>query len=271
MPRVGIMQGRLLPPEGDHIQLFPREGWEREFELAAAAGLACIEWIYDIHGEGANPLESDEGIERLRELASGSGVDVRSVCADWFMARPLAKGDAGEPLERLAWLIGRCGRAGIGRIVLPFVDASSLAGPEDEDRLVRALDRVAADAERAGVELHLETDLAPEPFAALLARLPEGRVFVNYDSGNSASLGYGAAEELEAYGERIGSVHVKDRLRGGATVPLGAGDADFPALAAGLRALRYERDVILQVARGEPGGELALARANLAFVEGLLG
>ena len=35
---------------------------------------------------------------------------------------------------------------------------------------------------------------------------------VNYDSGNSASLGYDPTDEFAAYGERVGSVHIKDRV-----------------------------------------------------------
>ena len=43
MTHIGIMQGRLVPPTDDRIQCFPRERWADEFELAAQAGLDCIE------------------------------------------------------------------------------------------------------------------------------------------------------------------------------------------------------------------------------------
>ena len=122
------------------------------------------------------------------------------------------------------------------------------------------------EAAAAGVELHLEMSFAPARFAALLARLPDA-VRVNYDSGNSASLGFHPDEEFAAYGERIGSVHVKDRVRGGTTVPLGTGSVDMPAFFSGLRRIRYGGDIILQVARSEEGREVEWARANRAFVE----
>ena len=73
------------------------------------------------------------------------------------------------------------------------------------------------------------------------------------------------------YGSRIGSVHVKDRVRGGTTVPLGTGDADFPAFFSGLAQLGYGGDVILQVARGESGREVEWAQQNAAFVRLALG
>jgi L-ribulose-5-phosphate 3-epimerase len=125
-------------------------------------------------------------------------------------------------------------------------------------------------AERTGVELHLETDLDPDAFRRFLSQVEHPLVKVNYDSGNSASLGYHPTKELAAYGERVGSVHIKDRVRGGSTVPLGTGDTDFEALFAGLRGLRYSGDFVLQVARGVAGEEVEWARQNLAFVDSYL-
>jgi hexulose-6-phosphate isomerase len=119
--------------------------------------------------------------------------------------------------------------------------------------------------------LHLETSLAPAPFAALLDRLPYQWLKANYDSGNSASLGYDPGEEFAAYGSRIGSVHIKDRVRGGATVPLGTGDADLDVLFEELDKIGYSGDLVLQVAREQPGNEVEWARHNREFVLGLLG
>ena len=89
---------------------------------------------------------------------------------------------------------------------------------------------------------------------------------VNYDIGNSASLGFRAREEIAAYGERIGSVHVKDRKFGSGTVPLGTGDADFSAIFQGLAQIEYSGDFTLQVARSSAGDEVAWAKENRSFV-----
>jgi hexulose-6-phosphate isomerase len=76
---------------------------------------------------------------------------------------------------------------------------------------------------------------------------------VNYDIGNSAALGFDPQEELLCYGERILNVHVKDRLLGGATVPLGTGNADFEKVFASLGALGYRGNYIMQTARANEG------------------
>jgi hexulose-6-phosphate isomerase len=267
---IGIMQGRLVPPVDGRIQAFPAEQWREEFPRARAAGLGSIEWIYETFGRDRNPLCTDAGLAELEALRAAHGIAVRSVCADYFMEYPLVRATPGELAARLAdlrWLLERCRHAGIGRIVLPFVDNSGIRTDAEQDALVDVLAAAARDAEAAGVELHLETALDPRAFAAFLDRLPFSVIRVNYDSGNSASLGYDPRDEFAAYGERLGSVHVKDRRRGGTTVPLGTGDADLPAFFDGLRRLGYEGDVILQVARGTTGAEVEWARGNRRLVE----
>ena len=270
MNPIGIMQGRLVPPVNGKIQCFPRDNWADEFPRAAEAGLAFIEWIFDLHGLDVNPLGTDAGIAYLGELKSRHQVDVRSVCADYFMDRPFVGATSEERREReqnLEWLIGRAALAGVRRIVLPFVDQSSMRTPADRALGLEVIRAAVPAAQRAKLELHLETDLAPADFAAFLATLPADVVKVNYDSGNSASLGYHPKQELLAYGDHIGSVHIKDRMRGGTTVPLGLGHAEFSDLFAGLAALRYAGDFVLQVARGAAGQEVPWAARNRSFIE----
>lgn len=270
-PRMVMMEGRMLPPTPGKFQCFPRERWSEEFALARDVPLDGIEWIYDLHGVGANPLEDDAGVARMRELCVRHAVAVRSLCADYFMDLPLVRvpeTSRAERRDRLRWLIGRCAGQGIGRVVLPFVDASRIESPADADAAVRTIGEVLPDAEAAGVELHLETSLGPVEFAGLLARLEHPLVKVNYDAGNSAALGYRPREEFSAYGERVGSVHIKDRVLGGGSVALGTGDVDFSALRDCLLGVGYDGEFVLQVARGEPGAEVSWARQMRRFAAG---
>ena len=266
------MQGRLVPPIEDRFQSFPRGRWAEEFPLAAQAGLAAIEWIYDVFGEEENPLATDAGVESIRTLSAQHGVEVRSVCADYFMDKPLLRVEPAERERRVAvlrWLLERCRLLPISRVVIPFVDASRIESAAEVEQVVAIFQSILPAAEETGIELHLESSLPPLEVAALLARLPHPLLKMNYDSGNSSSLGYRVPEEFAAYGERIGSIHIKDRVRGGGTVPLGTGDADLPALFAEMEKIRYDRDLILQVARSSPGDEVRWARKNRAFVEAL--
>lgn len=269
MRRIAIMQGRLLPPQHGRFQCFPRHCWREEFPNAAQAGLDAIEWIYDLQGADVNPLATGAGIAEMHALSRQHSIAVVSLCADYFMDRPFVTANAAEFTEltaHLIWLLDRCRLVGIGRVVLPFVDASRIHTAAQQDCIVQMLEEVLPHAAEAGVELHLETAYGPEDFSAMLARLPHPMLKANYDSGNSSSLGYDVKLELAAYGPRIGSVHIKDRIRGGGTVPPGQGDADVPALLAGLSRLQYRGDFVLQVARGTPGDEVEWARHNRTWL-----
>ena len=263
------MQGRLVPPTDNRIQCFPRERWADEFALARQAGLDCIEWIYDLYGANVNPLATDAGVETLKSLSQQYRVKILSICADYFMDKPLVRAtqvELDDRLNTLFWLLERGHLIGINRVVIPFVDSSRIDTQAEFDEVVKLLNLILQEAGKTGIEIHLEASLNPGRFADLLAQIPNPLLKVNYDSGNSSSLGYAPREEFAAYGERVGSVHIKDRLLGASTVPLGMGDADFQALAESLKKVAYKGDFILQVARGVSGDEVAWARQNREFV-----
>ena len=100
----------------------------------------------------------------------------------------------------------------------------------------------------------------------LLGKLSHPLVRMNYDIGNSASLGYDPAEELSGLGAWLGSVHVKDRVLGGSTVPLGTGSADFETCFWLIRANDFQGPFILQAAREAGPTETELAIRNRNFV-----
>ena len=261
------MQGRLVPPEPGRFQAFPRERWNDEFDLARQVPLSYIEWIYDLYGADVNPLTTK--FDEFLSAQQRSGIGVRAMCADYFMDLPFVRCSESVCRQRqevLDRLIRLCPPAGIQRIVLPFVDASAILTTEDRERAAGVLQSALPAATETGVELHLETALAPSEFARLLDRLPSHLVKVNYDSGNSSSLGYLPAEEFAAYGNRVGSVHIKDRIKGGGTVPLGTGSADLPGVFREMRKIDYKGDITLQVARSEAGNEVEWAQSNVAFV-----
>jgi hexulose-6-phosphate isomerase len=265
------MQGRLSPPVGEAIQAFPADRWREEFSAAHQAGLHHIEWIFDLE-DLANPIASPSGLAEMQALSARSGVKVNSLCADYFMSHPLLRGSEQERAsraEKLAWLIARCAAAGIGHIVLPFVDRSKIETPTERDHLLRLLRSLSPLLSQHGVELHLETDLPPGPFAALLRDIDCPLVKINHDLGNSASLGFDLDAEFAAYGPHIGSIHIKDRVKGGTTVPLGRGHVDFSAFVRLVDEIDYQGDFILQVARDRPGDEISWAVHNLDFLHGL--
>jgi hexulose-6-phosphate isomerase len=264
------MQGRLVPPEEEErFWLFPRNRWRDEFSLAADAGLDAIEWIFDVYGEDENPLATDVGVSEIRALSEQTGVAVRSLCANYFIELPILRttdGERSDRIQKFLWLLSRCAAAGIRRIVVPFLDRSRINNDVERLEVARILHTLLPAASAYGIELHLETSLPPQQFAALLEDASHPLVRVTYDSGNSASLGYVVRDEFAAYGHRIGSVHIKDRLRNGGTVPLGNGNADFQMLFNSLAGLNYSGDFVLEIARQNEGNEVHWLAQNRAWL-----
>ncbi|MGE3342158.1 MAG: sugar phosphate isomerase/epimerase family protein [Vicinamibacterales bacterium] len=266
------MQGRLLPPVDGRIQAFPAADWRAEFGSARSAGLDCIEWIFEEPGQDSNPVATDSGLDEMRRLSAETGVAVRSICADYYMTRPLLTDEGPVPstVSHLRWLVGRAGALGVEYVVLPFVDASSLPSASGRRALAEVLHAMGKLIDEARVELHLETDWQPDEVATFLAGLAHPLIKANYDIGNSAALGHDPKQGVRTLAGWLGSVHVKDRVLGGGTVPLGTGHADLPTSFREIRAAGFRRPYILQVARGEPGQESSLAIHNREYVERLL-
>lgn len=248
---IGFMQGRLSPLMGGKIQAFPWNHWRDEFAIAQQAGFRLIEWTLDAERLYENPLMTAEGRTEIARLKSRHGVAIDSLTGDFFMHAPFHKAsgaERGRRLRDLRAVCAACAQAGVRMLVIPLVDAGRIETREQEADVLRTLTGL----ERSGVSIVFESDYEPAALARFIAQL--GPDFgVNYDIGNSASLGFDPAEEIGAYGTRIRNVHVKDRVRGGTTVPLGTGGADFAAVFGALRRTRYAGNYILQTARAADG------------------
>ena len=99
------------------------------------------------------------------------------------------------------------------------------------------------------INLSLETDLEPNTFCTFLSGINNRNVKVNYDSGNSASLGYKFEEELKLYGDKISNIHIKDRKFNKGPVLLGQGDAELTKVKEFLMHEKYDGIVVFQAFR----------------------
>jgi sugar phosphate isomerase/epimerase len=183
-------------------------------------------------------------------------VKVLSICADYFMEAPLHSADSSDSnksLKILVELMDASVDLGIGNVVIPCVDQSSIRDRADRERFCAALNRVIPKAALHKVNLSLETDLDPLDFSSLLNELDAECITVNYDTGNSASLGFDTTQELESYGDKITDLHIKDRVLNGGTVILGTGSWNYKSFFINLKKLNFKGPIILQAYRDDEG------------------
>jgi L-ribulose-5-phosphate 3-epimerase len=253
---IGVMQGRLLPKYMERYQAHPVGYWREEFFIAARLGLDSIEFILDLNDIEKNPLMDEAGLEAIRTVSLETGVLVRSICADYFMEVPIHStfiAVVRQSLDTLHQLMANASQLGVRDIVVPCVDQSSLLDKAGRSRFATNIGPVIKQAENLSINICLETDLPPDLFGELLNGFKSLNVTVNYDTGNSAALGYDPAEELRTYGARISDIHIKDRIRGGGSVELGTGAVDFDAFFSALSGLDYGGPFIMQAYRDDEG------------------
>ena len=256
MAKIGFMQGRLSPMEEGKIQSFPWQHWRDEFPLAQRCGFSLMEWTLDRERLLENPLMSAKGRQEIRQLCEQYQIEILSLTGDCFMQAPFWKSEGTQRtalLDDLAKVLAAAIALGISYVVIPLVDNGSLENQQQVEALYQGLETVYSLMGDAGIQIVFESDFGPKQLQQFMANLDEDLFGINYDIGNSAALGYDPGEEISAYGSRILNVHVKDRLLGGTTVPLGQGNADLPRVFQLLNQAGYQGQYILQTARAVDG------------------
>jgi len=252
--KIGFMQGRLSPLIDGRIQSFPWDHWENEFLLANRIGLNLMEWTLDHENIFENPLMTKSGQKKILHLCDLYNFRIPSLTGDCFMQAPFwkaSKSDRKLLEETFLAIAHSCNVLGINYIVVPLVDNGSLENHDQEKILVGFLESQINLFSSLNLKIIFESDFEPIKLANFISRLDTNVFGINYDIGNSAALGFNPFEEFASYGDRIVNVHVKDRIFGGTTVPLGSGDADFNLVFKCLTDINYAGNYIMQTARAK--------------------
>ena len=112
----------------------------KEFYIASSLGLSFIEFIFDYNDYEINPLYTSQGREEILSLKNNTGVNVISICADFFMKAPihvLDNDNSYKSLNILKKLISFSEELNIQIIVLPCVDSASIKNEKKEIGFMR--------------------------------------------------------------------------------------------------------------------------------------
>jgi L-ribulose-5-phosphate 3-epimerase len=273
---IGIMQGRLSPPVPFRMQAFPTGAWQEEFERARVCGLDAIEWLFEAddgrgHSFLENPLWSEAGRAEICSKVDETSVLIKTCCADYFMPHPFFRVTEAERLESIAVLnrlIVNAAQVGVQSILLPVLEISEIRTADEKALLLQSLRGPLHLAEQKKISLGLETELPADQYLALVEDAHSPALGVYYDTGNNAAQGHDIAADANLLASRLVGIHVKDRKRGGSSVLLGQGDADFQGFFKVVKEAGYIGPVIIQAAFGT--NYLETARRHRQFVEDCL-
>lgn len=247
------MQGRLSPSTTGKIQEFPIETWQGEFEVAARLGVYAIEWTVDFQDYRSNPIFVSDLNSKLMSLILENGIHVPSITLDCFVEAPIhamneLTGLKSE-IKDLIWVAENIQIPGLNILVLPIVAEAGAFTEEKLTNLVSLLNGAESAIADLGKKVAIECEFQVPTIKKLLEELDPSVYGVNFDMGNSAALGNSAVEEITACKDRIFNVHIKDRILGGKTVPLGQGSVNFQEVSKSLQDIGYTGNMIMQVAR----------------------
>ena len=260
---IGVLQGRLTPSNGRGIQFFPDTEWREEFSNARKIGFSCIELLVKKDGYRSNPLFTEAGIGEILELQKKYGIETPSVHG-FYSSEPWYS-------DAYCTLISQASLVGARTILVSFFNDMTLRTDADKEKARSQLARPLTCAEKYGISIAIEAEIAATELKKFIESFHSPAIGVYYDIGNMASMNVDIAEDIEALGQLIKGVHVKDRLRnGGESVRLGTGGANFDAAFDALNRIGYNGPYIIQGARDTHIDDVTLNATYLNFVQKLI-
>lgn len=264
----GVMQGRLSKIIDNKIQAFPKKHWRLEFSRAKKLGLKSIEWTLDYKDLYKNPILTHRGRKEIKQISKKYKIKINSLTGDCFMQKPFWKIKNNQNLLfDLKNIINSCKKLNIKFIVIPLVDNGSIKNNIEKKNLTNSCNKIIKYLIKSNLKLVFESDLPPKKLKNFIRKFNKTHFGINYDVGNSASLGYDIDDEFKCYGKYISNIHIKDRLKNGKTIRLGEGNANFKKLFKNLKKIRYRNDLILQTARSKTNHHMNEIRINLNYLK----
>ena len=264
------MQGRLSPIYNNKIQSFPTYHWSNEFKKIKELNLRLLEWTLDHNRILKNPINTDIGIKKIIQLKKKYKIKIESLTGDCFMQKPFWKEKGYKKknlINILKLVIINSSKVGIKKIILPLVDNGSINNNVQYKALVSSLRKITPLLKVNNQQILFELNFNPKKALKFIKKFNKKHFGINYDIGNSSSLGFKPEDEIKTYGHYIKNVHIKDRYFRGTTVRLGRGDADFNEVFINLKNIKYNGNFILQTARAKKGQHKKEISINLNYLK----
>ena len=259
------MQGRFSKIERNKIQSFPWKNWKNELEKCKKVNMKIIEWTLDYPWLLKNPLIQDT--KKTLSFLKKKRIVLNGVTCDFFMQKPFFKLNTKSKMNDLISVIKKLKNLNI-KIVIPFVDNSSIKNSKDESLIIKTFKKINKKyLLNSKLVICFESDYAPKKLSRFINKFPKRNFGINYDLGNSASLGYNVKEELELYKGRIYNIHLKDRLLNGGNVRFGTGNADFKNFFYNIKKIDYKGNFIFQSSRSFSNRHISEMRKNISFIK----
>jgi len=246
--KLGFMQGRLVDSKYNRIQCFPSKNWTEEFKIAQEHKFTLMELTVNKVNIIKNPLYNGK-IEDVIFLKKKHKIKIQSITCDYFMEQPFFKFKnkiKKNIIKNIFKIIKNSQKLKIKYFIIPLVDQSSIKNSMQEKLVINLIHKIIMRFKK--IIILFETDYPPSKVVDFIKKFNTKRVGINYDTGNSAGLGYKTKEELK-YFQYVKNIHLKDKKYKGTSVRLNTGDANIKEILQYAKKIRYKGNFILQTAR----------------------
>lgn len=238
--KLGIIQGRLLPPINGHIQEFPFNNWQQEFRLLSELNLTHIEWIITKNSYDKNPLFFDN----LNNLS------ISSFCCDHLIDEDIHKYSFLE--ENLNDVCEYSLKNNINNISIPLLEQSNMESDSRRKEFILSILKIKQ--KYKNINFIFETELNPDKTYEIVEK--NSNFYVTYDTGNITSYSNQHEKYIYTLKNKIINVHLKDRTFDAKTVYPLTGDTNFNLIFDLLSKVGYNSIYTLQLARSTSGSEV---------------
>ena len=251
--KLGITQGRLLPPVNNFIQEYPFKDWDKEFNLIKQIGLNHIEWIITKNSLDSNAFYKLD----LKKFP------IHSVCFDVIVDERFTF-DV-EIQKQLRIVSELAIMNGVRYVTIPLLEGSSVCNKEIRKTFIQRYKNIFY--EFSDINFSIEAEASIDELSEILDI--SDNIFVTYDTGNITSFSNNHEDYINAFYDRINNVHLKDRTLDARTVKPGTGSTPFEFIFQLLKKRCYNGVFTMQSARGETGEEINTISDYKVFFENL--
>jgi hexulose-6-phosphate isomerase len=248
--KLGIIQGRLLPPVGGKIQEFPKDNWKEEFDILTKIDLEHIEFI----------VTKDSFFEFTNLTLKDYSNRISAICCDNLIDEQFYKLDF--LTTQLVPICEIAKRDGIQNINIPLLEQSTLT----ENNFSEFSKNILEISNRYDLNFNFEIE-SPVEVSLSLVNLSYSFYFI-YDTGNLNYIGVDHRNYIQRIIPKIKQVHLKDRDASGSHSP-GNGTTDFNLIFELLRGFNFSGQFTIQTKRGDSGLEFETIQQHSTFFKTL--
>ena len=264
------MQGRLVDTEKKgRIQFYPGKNWKKEIQLASRNKLNLMEWTIDIENKNLNPMFNAKLFNIYKKIVKKHKIEIISATCDFFMKAPFFKlkgTKQSNSIKDLITVIENGQILGIKLFIIPLVDQSSVNNKIQENLILEFFNNNSfKKILNNDTKILFESDYNPKKLIEFIKKFNPKYFGLNYDTGNSASLGFNFKDEFK-YFRYVKNIHIKDRIYRGKTVRLGCGSWNYKIFFKLLKKSNYNGNLILQTARSPKKEHINEININKKFV-----